>query len=108
MIATQAQVWNLYGPTETTVWSSIHPVSHQTDNQPHEPIGRPIANTSLYVADRHHHPVPTGVPGELLIGGTGLAMGYLGRPGLTAEKFIPDPFGTEPGGRVYRTGELVR
>ena len=108
MAATQAEVWNLYGPTETTVWSSIHPVRHPVDHEPYEPIGRPIANTRVYVVDRHQHPLPMGVPGELLISGAGLSIGYLGRPDLTAEKFIPDPFAAEPGGRVYRTGDLVR
>jgi amino acid adenylation domain-containing protein/non-ribosomal peptide synthase protein (TIGR01720 family) len=108
LVATQAEVWNLYGPTETTVWSTVHPLSHQVSDEPQQPIGRPIANTRLYVMDHEHRLVPMAVPGELLIGGAGLAVGYLGRPGLTAEKFIPDAFGIEPGSRVYRTGDLVR
>ncbi|MBD9358038.1 non-ribosomal peptide synthetase [Methylomonas albis] len=108
MLQTGIETWNLYGPTETTVWSSTHPVSAQNHGEATQAIGRPIDNTRLYVVDRFCQPAPMGVPGELLIGGAGLAQGYLGRPGLTAERFVPDPFGTEPGSRLYRTGDQVR
>jgi amino acid adenylation domain-containing protein/non-ribosomal peptide synthase protein (TIGR01720 family) len=83
-------LWNLYGPTETTIWSAIYPVQ-TTPTTPTTPIGRPIANTQLYIVNSILQPVPIGVPGHLLIGGTGLARGYLSNPLLTAEKFLPRP-----------------
>lgn len=100
-----AELWNLYGPTETTIFSGVIRV---TENVGPVPIGPPIVNTSFYVLDQFMNPVPIGIYGELFIGGAGLAHGYLNRPGLTAEKFIPDSFGREPGARMYRTGDLVR
>jgi len=102
----RAQVlWNLYGPTETTVWSAAYKVRRAKDPMP---IGRPIDNTQLYLLDANLQPVPMGVPGELYIGGVGLAHGYLNRPGLTGAAFIPNPFSDEPGARLYKTGDLVR
>jgi thioester reductase-like protein len=99
------EVWNFYGPTETTVFSTIHPVASGTATVP---LGHPIANTRVYVVDPRFVPVPVGIAGELLIGGLGVARGYLGRPELTAERFVPDPFGAGPGDRLYRTGDLAR
>ena len=99
-----ASVWNLYGPTETTVWSSAHRV---TSGAPIS-LGRPIANTSFHVVDEELREVPIGVVGELCIAGVGLSRGYIARPGLTAERFVPNPFPRVPGERLYRTGDLVR
>ena len=97
-------VWNLYGPTETTIWSSLYTVRRGDDAAC---IGHPLANTTMYVVDPQGNPVPVGVTGELLIGGTGLARGYWKRPDETAARFVPDPFGPA-GARAYRTGDLVR
>ncbi|OBR47788.1 non-ribosomal peptide synthetase [Paraburkholderia tropica] len=94
-------LWNMYGPTETTIWSSCQPVH----DRPY--LGKPISATGLYVLDTAMNLVPEGVAGELYIGGAGLARGYLNRPGLTAERFVPDPFDAH-GARLYRTGDLVR
>ena len=99
------ELWNLYGPTETTIWSSVQRVMSAGEQIT---VGRPIANTKFYIVDRALQPVPIGVSGELLIGGEGLARGYRGRPELTAEKFIGDPFSGEAGARLYRTGDLAR
>ncbi len=99
------ELWNLYGPSETTIYSTGDAVPC---GEGPVSIGSPVANTRLYVLDRAGQPVPAGVPGELLIGGDGVGRGYLGRPALTAERFLPDPFAAEPGARVYRTGDLVR
>ncbi|HEX7736568.1 MAG TPA: amino acid adenylation domain-containing protein, partial [Ktedonobacteraceae bacterium] len=98
-------VWNLYGPTETTIWSSIQAMQASSDPAG---IGRPIANTRLYLLNSYLLPVPVGVAGELYIGGQGVARGYLQRPDLTAERFIPDPFSQKPGARLYRTGDWAR
>jgi amino acid adenylation domain-containing protein/non-ribosomal peptide synthase protein (TIGR01720 family) len=100
-----AEVWNVYGPTETTIWSLIQPVILTDDARS---IGRPIGNTQVYVVDAGGQLVTAGVPGELLIGGDGVARGYLGRADFTAERFVPAPWGSRPGARVYRTGDLVR
>jgi amino acid adenylation domain-containing protein len=105
LLARSREVWNVYGPTETTVWSCL---SRVEAGQGPPDIGRPIANTEVYVVDKRLRPVPPGVPGELLIGGSGLARGYLRRPELTAEKFVPDPFARRAGARLYRTGDLAR
>lgn len=99
------ELWNLYGPTETTIYSGVIRV---TDGSRAAPVGPPVANTRFYVVDQFMNPVPIGIYGELCIGGAGLAHGYLNRPALTAEKFIPDAFGSAPGARLYRTGDLVR
>jgi amino acid adenylation domain-containing protein len=102
-------VWNLYGPTETTIWSATGRVGPAVPGGPAVwPRGRPIGNTTIHIVDRGHLPAPIGVPGELLIGGHGLARGYRGRPDLTAEKLIPDPWSGVPGARLYRTGDLAR
>lgn len=98
--------YNEYGPTENTVWSSVY-LSAKNDADATLPIGRPIAGVRIYILDRQLQPVPIGVGGELCIGGAGLAQGYLNRPELTAEKFIPDPFGAN-GERLYKTGDLAR
>ncbi|MER6347259.1 amino acid adenylation domain-containing protein [Streptomyces sp. NPDC001595] len=97
-------VHNLYGPTEATVDSADCDLA-LTDRPA---IGRPVAGARLYVLDRHLHPVPTGVEGELYIAGEGLARGYLGRPAATASRFVADPFATRPGARMYRTGDIAR
>jgi amino acid adenylation domain-containing protein len=98
-------VWNMYGPTETTIWSTT---TRLESANAVVTIGRPIANTEIYILDAALQPVPIGVGGELHIGGDGLARGYLKRPELTAEKFIPHPFSSDSGARIYKTGDLVR
>ncbi|CCH32938.1 non-ribosomal peptide synthetase [Actinosynnema sp. NPDC047251] len=101
-----SRFFNGYGPTECTVTMIVQECSGHWDSSP--PIGLPMANHVAHVLDESLRPVPYGVPGELVIGGAGLARGYLRRPELTGEKFVPDPFGTAPGGRLYRTGDLVK
>ncbi|HEY3570219.1 MAG TPA: amino acid adenylation domain-containing protein, partial [Thermoanaerobaculia bacterium] len=103
--ASPARLLNLYGPSEDTTYSTWAEVGRGAAGPP--PIGRPLPGTQGWVVDRRGAPVPAGVPGELLLGGAGLARGYLGRPDLTAERFVPDPFGP-PGSRLYRTGDLAR
>ena len=105
--ASDAELHNLYGPTEASVDVTFWACERETDSHI-VPIGRPVANTQIYLLDRYLQPVPAGVPAELYIGGVQLARGYLNRPELTAERFIPDPFSTEPGARLYRTGDLAR
>jgi acyl-coenzyme A synthetase/AMP-(fatty) acid ligase/acyl carrier protein len=105
LLATGAQVWNMYGPTETTIWSTMHRVGLQGDPIP---IGRPIANTTVYILDQNRLPVPVNVAGELYIGGVGLARGYHNRPELTAERFVANPFASDADARLYRTGDQVR
>jgi amino acid adenylation domain-containing protein len=97
-----------YGPTESTVISTQADVPAESRDGRAPTIGRPLANLHVAVIDRGLRMVPAGVPGELLVGGAGLARGYLRRPGLTAERFVPDPWSREPGARLYRTGDLVR
>jgi amino acid adenylation domain-containing protein len=96
-------LWNMYGPTETTIWSSLAQIERGT-----EPIsiGRPIANTDIYILDRHREPVPIGMPGEIFIGGMGVAIGYHARPELTAQRFVADHLSGRQGARLYATGDL--
>ncbi|MGW7574648.1 amino acid adenylation domain-containing protein [Streptomyces sp. NPDC054765] len=98
---------NIYGPTETTTFATFHEIHHADGVRP-VPIGRPIRNTTVHVLDERRQPVPVGSPGELYIGGPGVARGYLGLPELTEERFLPAPFSSVPGERVYRTGDRVR
>lgn len=103
LLSRAGSVWNVYGPTETTIWSTLERIRH-TDRT--ISLGRPIANTQVYVLDFNREPVPVGIPGELYIGGMGLARGYRGQPQLTAERFVSNPF--RPGERFYRTGDQVK
>src|SRR5438105_9862280 len=95
----------MYGPTETTIWSCIF---RFIPDEGAVPIGQPIGNTDVYVLNSDLELVPPGVAGELYIGGVGVARGYHDRPTLTAERFVPNPFGKHPGQRFYRTGDLVK
>jgi amino acid adenylation domain-containing protein len=99
------ELWNMYGPTETTIWSTCARITTRGEKLT---IGRPIANTTLYILDQEMAPVPIGVEGELWIGGDGLARGYRGRPDLTDERFVAHPFDATPSARIYRTGDLAR
>ncbi len=100
-----ACLWNMYGPTETTIWSLGYKFS-----SPEDPIliGKPVANTQVYILDEHLAPTPIGVPGELYIGGHGLASGYLSNPAMTDARFVANPFSQQSGARLYRTGDLAR
>ncbi|MET7801772.1 amino acid adenylation domain-containing protein, partial [Streptomyces decoyicus] len=105
LVASAASATNLYGPTETTIWSTASELDEEAVVPPK--IGRPLANTQVYVLDAYLRPVPPGVVGELYIAGAGVVRGYLGRPGLTAERFLADPF-SGSGSRMYRTGDVAR
>jgi len=109
--AKSIRLLNAYGPTEATITGTAFEIDHRScaiATCQRIPIGRPLANRETYILDHYGSPVPVGVAGELHIGGACLARGYLNRPDLTAEKFIPHPFGTEPGARLYKTGDLAR
>ncbi|HST62244.1 MAG TPA: condensation domain-containing protein, partial [Longimicrobium sp.] len=99
---------HMYGPTETTAWCSWEQVEHVADDALTVSVGRPTGNQRIYLLDSALQPVPIGVPGEAWVGGDGVVRGYLDRPGLTAERFVPDPFATEPGARMYRSGDRLR
>ncbi|RIJ12891.1 non-ribosomal peptide synthetase [Pseudomonas sp. 91RF] len=106
--APDLRIVHCYGPTETTTYATTFEVREVADDADSVPIGGPISNTQVYVLDARQQPVPMGVTGELYIGGQGVALGYLNRPDLTAEKFLQDPFGDQPGALLYRTGDLAR
>ncbi|HEV7376653.1 MAG TPA: amino acid adenylation domain-containing protein, partial [Pyrinomonadaceae bacterium] len=99
---------HVYGPTESTTYALWHQVENLSAEATTVAIGRPLSNTQIFLLDEYQQPVPVGVSGELYIGGDGLARGYLNRPSLTAERFIPNPFTSEPGKRLYRTGDEAR
>jgi amino acid adenylation domain-containing protein len=109
LVERTGEVWNMYGPTETTVWSTCHPIREINSTIV---VGRPIANTQLYILDANLQPVPIGVPGELLIGGSGVALGYWQLPAMTDERFIDNPFfdssAKYPSPKLYKTGDLAR
>jgi amino acid adenylation domain-containing protein len=105
LLAQGVDLWNLYGPTETTIWSAVHRV---VSGEEVIPLGHPIANTQLYVLDPSRQLVPLGVPGELCIGGEGLARGYMNHPEMTDQQFIPNPFRADPLSKLYKTGDLVK
>ncbi|GAB6040380.1 amino acid adenylation domain-containing protein [Endothiovibrio diazotrophicus] len=108
LAATGVEIWNLYGPTETTIWSTAGAVRPAADGSAAAPdLGRAINGTSLYILDDALQPCAVGLPGELYIGGLSVSRGYAGQPALTAERFLPDPYGPHPGSRMYRTGDLV-
>jgi aspartate racemase len=106
--ATGSTLINGYGPTENTTFTCCHRISRDQRIESTVPIGRPISNSEVFVLDPHLNPQPVGVPGELYAGGDGIALGYWNRPELTAERFLPHPFKSDPASRVYRTGDRVR
>jgi acyl carrier protein len=106
LVKRSGSVWNMYGPTETTIWSSLRRVTGQEENG--IPIGRPIANTQIYILDSHLNPVPANIVGEIYIGGDGVARGYLNRAELTAERFVANPLTPGQSARLYKTGDLGR
>lgn len=118
LLASQVSFWrdnapdtllfNEYGPTETVVGCCVYQIKKEDPRDGAVPIGRPIANTKLYVLDDRSAPVPVGIRGELFIGGVGVGRGYLNQPELSAQRFVPDPFSAEPGARMYQTGDLCR
>ena len=108
LVERTGELWNMYGPTETTVWSTVWHVSRAAAAQRGMSIGRPIANTSVWILDQKLQPCPIGVPGEICIGGDGVALGYLDHPELTADRFVVDPFNKKEGARLYRTGDRGR
>ncbi len=107
LVAHVGTLWNVYGPTETTIWSTMTRVDG-LHIAAIASIGRPIANTRIYILDSDRQPVPIGVVGEIHIGGIGVARGYLNRPDQTAERFLSDPFGANPAARLFKTGDLGR
>jgi amino acid adenylation domain-containing protein/FkbH-like protein/non-ribosomal peptide synthase protein (TIGR01720 family)/FkbM family methyltransferase len=104
----ELQIINGYGPTETTICSTLYLIKTERSSNGNTPIGKPLQNTKIYLLDNQMQPVPIGVQGELHIGGAGLALGYLNRPQLNAEKFIPNPFDKAKGSKLYKTGDLAR
>ena len=109
LLKSKAEVWNVYGPTETTIWSTRNQLrSNDINGHSNPSIGRPIANTVIFIIDPSLDTTPLGIPGDLYIGGLGLSRGYLNEPGLTAERFIPSPFSLTPGQRIYQTGDVAR
>ena len=104
----KTRMFNEYGPTETTVGCTFHELDHDSGLTGSVPVGRPIANTQIYILDAEQQPVPIGVCGEIFVGGAGVGRGYLGQPDITAERFVPDVFGREPGARLYRTGDIAK
>jgi amino acid adenylation domain-containing protein len=105
LLGAGGSLYNFYGPTETTVWSTVH---HMRRRGEAVTVGRPLANTQIYILDSQGQPVPRGVSGEICVGGDGVGLGYLNRNDLTAERFVVDSFTAQPGGKIYRTGDLGR